>query len=63
VVPLKRVWNNMDGQWRQRPGLPPCHGAWALEREGRRSARESGSGEANDTYPRMSSLSLRSYSR
>ena len=63
MVPLKRVWNNMDGQWRQRPGLPPCHGAWAMEREGGRSEREGGSVEANDTDPRMSALSLWSYSR
>lgn len=64
VVPLKPVWNNMDGQWRQRPGLPPCHehGAWP---RGPRSEREGGSGRGgkHDTYPRMSALSLWSYSR
>lgn len=42
----KGLWNNMDEQWRQRPGLP--RGAWTLEREGGAPGR---SVEANDTYP------------
>lgn len=34
----KGLWNNMDEQWRQRPGLPRGHGPWNA-RAGRRGGQ------------------------
>lgn len=62
VVPIKGLWNNMDVQWRQRPGLPRGMGPWSAMRLRGRGERE-GQGRQNDTYPRMSALSPRRHLR